>query len=68
VYFLLCNGTMLNSLAPLHRIFRFVDTLGYGLLYFGYDPRNMFLAGLTRRKRALYYTCTLIVWCAFIPN
>ncbi|KAI0121103.1 hypothetical protein BJ170DRAFT_688187 [Xylariales sp. AK1849] len=52
----------------LNLIFRFVDTIGYTLLYFGYDPRGMFLAGLPRRKKIMYYTGTFIVWCAFIPN
>lgn len=52
----------------LNLIFRFVDTIGYTLLYLGYDPRKMFLAGLSWKKQSLYTMCTFIVWCAFIPN
>lgn len=52
----------------LNLIFRFVDTIGYTLLYFGYDPRKMFLAGLSWQQQTLYTTATFIVWCAFIPN
>ncbi|KAH8682627.1 hypothetical protein BX600DRAFT_506205 [Xylariales sp. PMI_506] len=52
----------------LNLILRYVDTLGYTLLYFGYDPRSMFRANLSRGQKYLYYMCTFIVWCAFIPN
>ncbi|KAI4594501.1 hypothetical protein KJ359_008290 [Pestalotiopsis sp. 9143b] len=52
----------------LNLVFRFVDTVGYTLLYFGYDPRKMFLAGLSWKQQAFYTSATFIVWCAFIPN
>ncbi|KAI1845570.1 hypothetical protein JX265_011680 [Neoarthrinium moseri] len=52
----------------LNLVFRFVDTVGYTLLYFGYDPRSMFIAGLSLRKKMVYMLCTFVVWCAFIPN
>ncbi|KAH9992875.1 hypothetical protein F4779DRAFT_631925 [Xylariaceae sp. FL0662B] len=48
-------------------IFRLLDMVGYLLLNCGYDPQNIFQAGLTMRKKVLYASCTFMVWFAFIP-
>ncbi|OTB04270.1 hypothetical protein M426DRAFT_321107 [Hypoxylon sp. CI-4A] len=48
-------------------IFRLLDVIGYTLLNCGYDPRSIFLGGLSLKKKLLYGFCTFMVWFAFIP-
>ncbi|KAI1767007.1 hypothetical protein GGR53DRAFT_518632 [Hypoxylon sp. FL1150] len=48
-------------------VFRILDMIGYTLLNCGYDPRNIFLGGLSLRSKLLYGFCTFMVWFAFIP-
>ncbi|ORY56302.1 uncharacterized protein BCR38DRAFT_117128 [Pseudomassariella vexata] len=52
----------------LNLVMRFLDTIGYALLYFGYDPRNFLLVGLSKRRKILYACCTSLVWWACVPN
>ncbi|KAI0475406.1 hypothetical protein GGR56DRAFT_512052 [Xylariaceae sp. FL0804] len=48
-------------------VFRLLDFMGHALLNCGYDPRKLFLAGLSWRKKLLFGFCTFMVWFAYIP-
>ncbi|KAH8671393.1 hypothetical protein BX600DRAFT_247706 [Xylariales sp. PMI_506] len=48
-------------------VFRLLNTAGYIILWRGYDPRNVFLPDLPRRKKRLFTYLTLIAWWAYVP-
>ncbi|KAK7917269.1 hypothetical protein PG985_010877 [Apiospora marii] len=67
-YFLVCDSFPKTSLVVyiVNFIFRFLNTVGYAMLAYDYDFRNLFLPDLPVGKKSLYAFAACLVWWAVV--